>query len=69
MEPIMIQDAQGHYLSGATAEAAAVYDKAARAFNLVHGDAIGRTAATLTLERGGERRIDLGFELVLRDSG
>jgi len=35
----------------------------------VHGDAIGRTAATLTLERGGERRIDLGFELVLRDSG
>src|SRR5262249_19401218 len=35
----------------------------------VHGDAIGRTAATLTIERGGERRIDLGFELVLRDSG
>ncbi|TWC06300.1 LacI family transcriptional regulator [Bradyrhizobium macuxiense] len=35
----------------------------------VHGDAIGRTAATLTLERDGERRIDLGFELVLRDSG
>ena len=37
----MIQDAQGHYLSGATADAAAVYDKAVRAFNLVHGDAIG----------------------------
>lgn len=35
----------------------------------VHGDAIGRTAATLMLERGGERRIDLGFELMLRDSG
>jgi LacI family gluconate utilization system Gnt-I transcriptional repressor len=35
----------------------------------VHGDAIGRTAATLTLERSGERRIDLGFELVLRESG
>jgi len=35
----------------------------------VHGDAIGRTAATLTLERGGPRHIDLGFELVLRDSG
>jgi len=35
----------------------------------VHGDAIGRTAATLTLERGGERRVDLGFELVLRESG
>jgi LacI family gluconate utilization system Gnt-I transcriptional repressor len=35
----------------------------------VHGHDIGRTAATLMLERGGERRIDLGFELVLRDSG
>jgi tetratricopeptide (TPR) repeat protein len=37
----MIQDAQGHYLSGATAEAVAAYDQAVRAFNLVHGDAIG----------------------------
>jgi tetratricopeptide (TPR) repeat protein len=37
----MIQDAQGHHLSGATAEAAATYDQAVRAFNLVHGDAIG----------------------------
>jgi tetratricopeptide (TPR) repeat protein len=37
----MIQDAQGHRLSGATAEAAATYDAAVRAFNLVHGDAIG----------------------------
>jgi tetratricopeptide (TPR) repeat protein len=37
----MVQDAQGHYLSGATAEAAAAYDQAVRAFNLVHGDAIG----------------------------
>jgi LacI family gluconate utilization system Gnt-I transcriptional repressor len=35
----------------------------------VHGDAIGRTAATLTLDRGGERCVDLGFELVLRESG
>jgi LacI family transcriptional regulator, gluconate utilization system Gnt-I transcriptional repressor len=35
----------------------------------VHGDAIGRTAATLMLERSGPRLIDLGFELVLRDSG
>jgi LacI family gluconate utilization system Gnt-I transcriptional repressor len=35
----------------------------------IHGDAIGRTAAKLTLERSGPRRIDLGFELVLRDSG
>jgi LacI family transcriptional regulator, gluconate utilization system Gnt-I transcriptional repressor len=35
----------------------------------VHGHNIGRTAAALTLDRGGERRIDLGFELVLRDSG
>jgi tetratricopeptide (TPR) repeat protein len=37
----MIQDAQGHLLSGATAETAATYDQAVRAFNLVHGDAIG----------------------------
>ncbi len=37
----MIQDAQGHRLSGATAEAVAAYDGAVRAFNLVHGDAIG----------------------------
>jgi len=35
----------------------------------VHGHSIGRTAAALTLDRGGERRVDLGFELVLRDSG
>jgi LacI family gluconate utilization system Gnt-I transcriptional repressor len=35
----------------------------------VHGDAIGRTAATLVLTRAGERHVDLGFELVLRDSG
>jgi tetratricopeptide (TPR) repeat protein len=39
-EPIMIQDAQGHRLSGATQAAAAAYDQAVRAFNLVHGDAI-----------------------------
>ena len=37
----MTQDAQGHDLSGATAEAAGAYDEGARAFNLVHGDAIG----------------------------
>jgi tetratricopeptide (TPR) repeat protein len=37
----MVEDAQGHYLSGASAEAAATYDQAVRAFNLVHGDAIG----------------------------
>jgi tetratricopeptide (TPR) repeat protein len=36
----MIQDAQGHYLSGATEAAVATYDRAVRAFNLVHGDAI-----------------------------
>src|SRR6266404_3990424 len=38
----MIQDAQGHHLSGATAASVAAYDQAVRAFNLVHGDAIGR---------------------------
>jgi tetratricopeptide (TPR) repeat protein len=36
----MIQDTQGHHLSGATATAAAAYDEAVRAFNLVHGDTI-----------------------------
>jgi LacI family transcriptional regulator, gluconate utilization system Gnt-I transcriptional repressor len=35
----------------------------------VHGDAIGRTAAKLILSRDGPRQVDLGFELVLRDSG
>ena len=35
----------------------------------VHGDAIGRTAAKLILTRDGPRHVDLGFELVLRDSG
>ena len=37
----MIQDAQGHALSGATAATAALYDRAVHAFNLVHGDAVG----------------------------
>ena len=37
----MIRDAQGHHLSGATKAAVAAYDQAVRAFNLVHGDAIG----------------------------
>jgi hypothetical protein len=37
----MIQDAQGHHLSGATEAAVIAYDQAVRAFNLVHGDAIG----------------------------
>jgi LacI family transcriptional regulator, gluconate utilization system Gnt-I transcriptional repressor len=35
----------------------------------VHGDAIGRTAAKLMLTHSGPRHVDLGFELVLRDSG
>jgi tetratricopeptide (TPR) repeat protein len=38
----MDQDAQGHRLSGATAEAIAAYNDAIRAFILVHGDAIGQ---------------------------
>ena len=46
----MSQDAQGHRLSGATEASVADYDQAVRAFNLVHGDAVGlfdraRTAA------------------------
>jgi LacI family transcriptional regulator, gluconate utilization system Gnt-I transcriptional repressor len=35
----------------------------------VHGSSIGRTAAKLMLTNSGPRRVDLGFELVLRDSG
>src|SRR5438874_4709617 len=37
----MIEDAQGYRLSGATAAAAAIYEQAVRAFNLVHGDSVG----------------------------
>jgi tetratricopeptide (TPR) repeat protein len=37
----MIEDAQGHHLSGATAASVTAYDQAVRAFNLVHGDAVG----------------------------
>jgi tetratricopeptide (TPR) repeat protein len=37
----MRQDAQGHQLSGATAAAVTEYDRAVRAFNLVHGDSVG----------------------------
>src|SRR5205814_5702727 len=37
----MIEDAQGHRLSGATAAAAATYERAVQAFNLVHGDSVG----------------------------
>ena len=36
----MIQDAQGHHLSGATEAAVTAFDQAVRAFNLVHGDSI-----------------------------
>jgi len=35
----------------------------------VHGAAIGTAAARLTIERKGSRWVDLGFELVLRESG
>ena len=35
----------------------------------VSGGAIGRAAAALTLDRTRSRRIDLGFDLVLRESG
>lgn len=37
----MIQDAQGHPLSGAAEAAVTAYDQAVRAFNLVHGDSVG----------------------------
>src|SRR5580704_17728198 len=38
---VMIEDAQGHRLSGATAASVGDSDQAVRAFNLVHGDAVG----------------------------
>lgn len=37
----MLKDAQGHALSGATAESVASFDQAVRAFTLVYGDAAG----------------------------
>jgi len=37
----MTEDAQGHHLTGATGPAAEIYNEAARAFHLVHGDAVG----------------------------
>jgi tetratricopeptide (TPR) repeat protein len=45
----MSRDAQAHHLSGATAEAVALYDEAVRGFNLVHGDAVGRFDAARQL--------------------
>jgi tetratricopeptide (TPR) repeat protein len=41
MEQPMITDAQGHSVSGATAESVTIYDQAVRAYNLGYGDAIG----------------------------
>jgi LacI family transcriptional regulator, gluconate utilization system Gnt-I transcriptional repressor len=35
----------------------------------IDGEAIGRTAGTLTVSRQGPRRIDLGFSLVTRETG
>ena len=37
----MSKDAQGQAISGATAEAVALYDRAVRAFNLGYGDPAG----------------------------
>ena len=58
----MIEDGHGHRLSGATAEAAAAYDEAVRAFNLVCGDAVGRfdAARGRTRLRDGASRQGLG---------
>src|SRR6202453_5370388 len=47
MEKIMINDAQGHGVSGATGEAVEVYDRAARSYNSGYGDAIGLFDAAL----------------------
>jgi tetratricopeptide (TPR) repeat protein len=45
----MIEDPQRHQLSGATAEAAPLYDQAVRAYNLVYGDAVGQFDAARQL--------------------
>ena len=45
----MARDAQGHHLSGPTEEAVTHYDQAVRAFNLVHGDAVGQFDAARQL--------------------
>ncbi len=42
----MIKDAQGHVVSGATAEAVTIYDKAVRAYNSGYGDSLGLFDAT-----------------------
>lgn len=41
----MITDAQGHAMTGATREAADLYDKAVRAFTLSYGDVVGQFEA------------------------
>jgi hypothetical protein len=43
----MIKDAQGHILSGASADSTALFDQAIRAFNLFHGDPLGLIDAAL----------------------
>lgn len=43
----MIKDRQGHPLSGATAEAAALYEKAVEAFNVYHGDPMALLAQAI----------------------
>jgi tetratricopeptide (TPR) repeat protein len=43
MEQTMTRDAQGHDVSGGTADAVATYDAAVRAYNSGYGDALGLT--------------------------
>jgi tetratricopeptide (TPR) repeat protein len=43
----MIEDLQGHALTGATAEAAALYNRAVEAFNLYHGDPMALLAQAI----------------------
>ena len=47
MTPAMTKDAQGHELTGASAQAAALYDSGVHAFNIVCGDALGLYAAAI----------------------
>jgi tetratricopeptide (TPR) repeat protein len=52
MKDAQIEDAQGQCVSGATAESVVLYDRAVRAYNSGHGDAIGLFDATCEISPG-----------------
>ena len=52
-----MRDAQGHELSGATAEAVGHFDGAVRAFTLIYGDATSLYDAAVKVLAGLDQRI------------